>query len=262
MPNVNYMGSTNFLIEVAKGKVAGHSFVNKFGHNPTITTATDPEDVWAGGGIYAFYPTSAQAMEIVSSSTEDGPGGTGALTVFVYGLNEDWEETTETLTMNGTTPVPLTNTYRRMYRAFAITAGSNETNVGNITVRDTGTSTTAIYIAAGDGQTQQAIYTIPGGHRAWFVKGYVGVSSSAKNLANGAVFKWKVRPNNGVNGAWQVKGQIECINYGSSWFQYEYGIPAGPLPEKTDIRIECTEVSDTFGVVGGFDLLLVKEGYE
>jgi hypothetical protein len=63
--------------------------------------------------------------------------------------------------------------------------------------------------------------------------------------------------NNGVNGAWLVQGEIGCVNSGSSHWQYEYGIPAGPLPEKTDIRIELTTASAIFDAVGGYDLLLV-----
>ena len=168
----------------------------------------------------------------------------------------------ETVTLNGTTPVTLTKQYIRMFRGIILTAGSNETNVGNVTVEDSDNGQVAIYIAADDGQTQQAIYTIPAGYRGWFIKGYVGISDSAKTTIQGVGFKWKARANNGTNGAWATKGQIENITYGSSWFQYEYGIPAGPLPGKTDIRMECFSVTDTFGVVGGFDILLVQEGFE
>ena len=49
------IGSTDFMLEVAKGNVVGHSQMNKYGHNPEVTTATDPEDVWSGGGLYEFY---------------------------------------------------------------------------------------------------------------------------------------------------------------------------------------------------------------
>ena len=253
----------NFLLEVAKGSVPGHSYVNKFGHNPSVTTATDPEDVWPDGGLYAFYPTTAQSMEVVSSDDEDGGAGTdtGALTMQVYGLDANWDLQEETVTLNGTTPVALSNTYIRMFRAVVLTAGSANTNIGNITVRIVTVGTVAISILASDGQTQQAIYTIPNGKTGYFIKGYVGISKGGGATAYGAEFKWKAKANNGSNGAWATKGQIECITHGNSWWQYEYGIPAGPLPEKTDIRIECYEVTGTLGVVGGFDILLVDDGY-
>ena len=246
-----------FLVAVASGQVSGYSAVNKFGHNPTV--ATGDEDLWAGGGFYGFYPTNAQSMSIVSSSVGDDTSSTGAHTVIVYGLDANWLETSETATMDGTTSVALTNTYRRMYRGIVLTIGTSASNVGNITVTNSA-GDVAIYIAADDGQTQQAIYTIPAGKTGYFLKGYVGVSDGGNAASReSAQFKWKARLNNGTTGAWQTKGQIECINDGGSWWQYEYGAPSGPLAAKTDIRLECTESSATLGVVGGYDILLIDD---
>jgi len=251
----------NFLLEVAKGNVPGHFSINKFGHNPDVDTTTDPEDVWGGGGLYGFYPTTAQSIEVISDSTNDdgSPAGTGAQTVIIYGLDSNWDRQDETVTLDGTTAVAIPGTWLRIYRVVVLTAGTVGTNAGNLTVRISGGGTTAAYIMAGDGQTQQAIYTIPNGYTGFFIKGYVGMSDGGSSVSRESVkFKWKARPNNGVNGAWQTKGQIEVINDGTPYWQYRYGVPAGQLPEKTDIRIECVEVSaDDIGVVGGFDLVMV-----
>jgi len=251
--------NTDFMLEVVKGNVPGHSAINKFGHNPAV--ATGPEDIWSGGGIYAFYPATAQTMEVVSSDDEDGGAGTdtGALTMQIYGLDANWAEVDETITLNGTTVVAVTgHTYIRMYRAIVLTAGSHGTNVGNIAVRIASAGTTGAYIAADDGQTQQAIYTIPGGKTGYFTKGYTGVSDGGSSVSReSATFKQIMRPNNGTTGAWQVKGQVECINDGNTTWQYGYGMPAGPIEEKTDVRLECTTTSTELGVVGGFDIVLV-----
>jgi len=249
-----------FLYQVAQGLIPGYSSVNKFGHNESITTASDPEDVWCGGGTYDFYPTTAQSMEIVSTSSEDTlTTGTGAWTVIIYGKDGDFNEISETVDMNGTNAVALSNTYIRMHRAIVLTAGSVMDNVGNISVQVSGGGDVGAYIAAGDGQTQQAIYTIPAGKQGMFVKGYVGISKGGGATVYAAEFKWKLKLTNGGDEAWQTKGQIECITHGSSWWQYEYGIPIGMIPEKTDIKIECTEVTGTVGVVGAFDLLLIDD---
>jgi len=260
----SYQPSTNkdFLIEVAKGNIPGHSVVNKFGHNPSITTSTDPEDIWAGGGLYDFYPTTAQAMQVVSTSIEDDTGGSGAITMIFYGLDSNWDAINETITLDGQDTVNLVNSYIRMFRAVALTAGSAGTNVGTITVKQDGAGTDiAIVIAPTDGQTQQAIYTIPNNTTGYFIKGYVGISKGGGATVYAAEFKWKARLNNGTSGAWATKGQMECITHGSNWWQYEYGVFGGGIPEKSDIRIECFEVTGTVGVVGGFDLLLVQDGY-
>jgi hypothetical protein len=67
----NRVDVSNFLIEVSKGNVAGHVVMNKFGANPDVNIATTPEDVWDGGGVYGFLPTTAQLMEMESTDAND-----------------------------------------------------------------------------------------------------------------------------------------------------------------------------------------------
>jgi len=244
----------DFYLSVAEGKVDGYSSINKFGHNPL---ADSGDDVWGGGGEYNFYPISAEAMEIVSTSATDTVGGIGARTVLVYGLNESWDEVSEIVNMNGLTPVTLNHTYKRMYRGVVLTVGNNVTNIGDITVDSQVDGDTAIFIGANDGQTQHAIYTVPRGYNAYFIKGYVGLADDDKN-GELAEFQWQARPNNGVTGAWAVKGEMGLNNLGSSHWQYEYGVPAGAIPEKTDIRIKVILATSHMGVVGGFDIVLVE----
>jgi hypothetical protein len=249
----------DFYTEVAKGNVKGHSHINKFGDNPTAEAG---DDIWGGGGTYPFFPTAAVAVDIVSTSTDDDAGGIGAIQVIVQGLDANWEEQQETVTLDGLGIVQLTKTYVRLFRAWVHEAGSSNTNAGVITAyaRATGSGVTAgdvgIYITVGAGQTLQTIYTIPAGKTAYFIKGYVAIAIDVQTAENG-VFRWLMKLNNGVNGAWLVQGEIGCVNSGSSHWQYEYGVPAGPLPEKTDIRIELTTASAIFDAVGGYDLLLV-----
>jgi hypothetical protein len=201
-------------------------------------------------------------MEIVSDDDEDGGAGTdtGALSAIVYGLDSGFNEVSQTINLNGTAPVPLDDqNLLRVYRIIVLTAGSVGTNVGEIDVREIATPAN-IYagVQIGDGQTQMAIYTIPSGKSGYFIKGYVGIGAGGSPVSNeDALFKWKARINPDANGAWATKGQIDVTTSGSNWWQYEYGASAGPLPEKTDIKIECTSTSATLGVVGGFDLLLV-----
>lgn len=257
-----YQPNNDFYLEVAKGNIEGHSAVNKFGHNPA---ATSGDDIWGGSGRYVFFPTAGVLIDIVSTADSDnGATATGALTVIVQGLDENWDFVEELVTMNGTTPVTtMTTTFVRLFRAFVQIAGANETNDGAITAyaRSTGSGVTAgdvgIYITVDSGQTQQCIYTIPAGKSAYFIKGYVGLATSVKTAENG-VFRWMLRVNAfGPGGAWLVQGEMGLVNLGSGSWQYEYGVPAGPIPEKTDIRIELTDASTSFDTVGGFDLILV-----
>ena len=61
---------TDFFLEVAKGNVPGHSFITKFGENPTIAAAAGFEDVWDGGGIY-LNPVAAVVHNVSSSLAAD-----------------------------------------------------------------------------------------------------------------------------------------------------------------------------------------------
>lgn len=244
----------DFYLEVAQGNISGYSSVNKFGNNPAV--ATTGEDVWSGGGTYDFYPTSAEAMTIVSSSTDDDSGGPGAWEVVIYGLDENWLEVSETAILNGDSAVTLNNSYIRQFRCVVITCGDSGTNVGNITTNSDIDDAVGVYIAADDGQTQQAIYTVPVGKNAYFIKGYVAMGNNTFQ-GESAEFKWQGRLNNGVNGAWATKGQVSLINIGNSYWIYKYGVPAGPFPEKTDIRILVSTATDVITAQAGFDLILV-----
>lgn len=246
----------NFLVEVAKGNVPGHSIVNKYGHNGSAEAG---DDVWSGDGAYAFFPTNGQAVWAQSTSAADDIASTGCYSVIFYGLNSSWALANETVELDGTTPVALTNTYLRMFRGICLAVQGAESNVGTITVTNSA-GTVAINIAAGDGQTQQAIYTVPEDHRALFIKGYVGLANSDKN-GQGGSFVQQMRVNNGASGAWQTKGQIGLLNIAQSYWQYSYGAPAGPIPERTDIRLRLKTAEATMDTVGGFDLLLIEDGY-
>lgn len=72
---VNQFGvlpTADFLFDVKRGFYNGITQGNKFGRNGDIGTATTPEDIWNGGGVYTgFNPTSGDNIEVFSSSTSD-----------------------------------------------------------------------------------------------------------------------------------------------------------------------------------------------
>ena len=141
MPSIKT--SSDFYTEVAKGRVPGHSAVRKFGHNPT-TTAGD--DIWAGLGVYAFFPATALPMEVLSTNDEDTLNGDGAWNIEFEYLDADWNVQTKTVDLAGQTPVALSVSAIRGYRIKVLQAGtvSGNTNLGIITVRAVGGATAAI----------------------------------------------------------------------------------------------------------------------
>jgi hypothetical protein len=251
---MSYITNKEYYLEVARGNVPGASIINKFGHNPLVPTTG--ADIWGGLGLYEFYPTSGQNMEIVSTDADDTNLGDGAWTVIVFGLDDNGLEVDEIVEMDGLNPVALTaHQYTAVYRAVVLTAnGPTLTNVGAISIQISGGGTLAAFIGIDDGQTQMTHYTIPANKHGFFIEGYVALGNDDKNGV-GATFQW-LSKSPGVNGAWAVKGQAPLVNIGSSHFIYEYGAPAGVLPSLSSVKIRCTVADSISDGIGGYDLIL------
>jgi len=69
---MSFFGTKDFLLEVAKGNVGGHSTYNKFGANTDVDTASTPEDMWNGANEYTgFNATTGDSIEVNSSNNAD-----------------------------------------------------------------------------------------------------------------------------------------------------------------------------------------------
>ena len=119
---MTFVPNRNFYAEVAKGNVPKHSLVHKFGAH-TLTTTLEPI---CFSGFYRT-PTTATALEFVSSSTNDTSAGTGAREVTVIGLDSSWNEVSQTVTTNGTTAVALSTDLIRLYRWYVSSSGTYAT---------------------------------------------------------------------------------------------------------------------------------------
>jgi hypothetical protein len=145
--------------------------VNKFGFNPDVDTGTVPADIWTPGGVYPYSTfVTAQTLELVSLSANDTSAGTGARTVFVEGLDSVLAEQTETVTLNGLTPVAIPGTWTAINRMYIVTAGTTGKNEGSINCQISGAGAIVSQIAfrisltasqEGKGQTEQAVYRVP-----------------------------------------------------------------------------------------------------
>lgn len=153
-------------LAISKGHTKGHRTLYKFGYNPDVNG--DEETVWSQGGDFP-YPTSAVTMFVSSTSVNDANGGTGANSILIQGLDENYDEIEETVLLNGQTQVATQNSYLRVYRAFVTLAGTGGTSGGIIYVGSSGATSgvpnTTIYANLHLGnQTQIAAYTVPAGY--------------------------------------------------------------------------------------------------
>jgi len=153
-------------LAIARGHTPGYRALYKFGYNPDVNGTE--ETVWAQGGNYPWID-SAVTMFVSSSSANDTNGGTGANTILIQGLDEDYNEIEETVALNGQTQVATQLSYLRVYRAFVTLAGSSGTAGGTIYIGSSGASAGVpngtVYADLGFGnQTQIAAYTVPAGY--------------------------------------------------------------------------------------------------
>lgn len=167
----------DFLLEVKKGKIAGHSLVHLLGENTSVSTSF--ETLWGIGGLYPF-PTAAATIEAISTDANDTSGGTGARTIHVYGLDTNFEEIDEVITMNGTTATTATTqSFRRInlviVEGIGVYGGSN---IGDITIRVSGAGANLSYIEVGEGQSNIAVYTIPLGKTGYMLDASITMDSN------------------------------------------------------------------------------------
>lgn len=153
---------TNFNYEVALGRRQGYTTWNKWGYNDDVDTGT--ETIWSYGGTFARM-TATDTLSVVSSDVNDTSAGTGARSIVIIGVDENYVPQTVVVTMNGTTPVVTTGyNWLGVNRVAIYSAGTGEANAGNITVSRTTGGSVQAYVPLGEGATQQAFFFVPANH--------------------------------------------------------------------------------------------------
>lgn len=177
----------NYLEALAEGDISGHTAFQKYGR---CTVSNSGIDVWEGNSVYAF-PAAATKMDIVSTdNVNDKAGGTGALKVKINGLIAGYIETTEEVTLNGTTIVTTSNAFLRINKMWVSAAGSGGAAVGIITAKVTGGATVYAQISATYTQSRQAIYTVPAG-KYLYIKS-LSISSGVGNTTASGKFNFVI----------------------------------------------------------------------
>ena len=172
---MTYLTDKEFYLEAARGNIAGVYTVNKFGEATDCDDGIDT-DIWDGAdGTTStdvwVQPTTARIHDITSTDVDDTSAGTGMRTVRIYGLT-DWDtaETSEDVTLNGTSNVATSNSYVIIHRMKGLTFGSTGSNEGIITATAQTDATVTAAIQAGEGQTLMAIYGIPSTQKIYLLQ--------------------------------------------------------------------------------------------
>lgn len=245
-----------FNLQVSRNQIAYHEPVYKFGNNPAV--ADSIETIWQQGGLYS-YLSAATVLKVSSSSTNDASAGTGARTVELFGLDGDYNEISETVTLNGQTAVNTTQSYLRINRMIVRSAGSGGANAG-VLYAGTGTVTSGvpanIYATVnGDGsnQTLMALWTVPAGYTAYLVQ-YDISNGTTSNTPAVCKLSLVARPYGEVFQTKDVKSLTTGMHIENTLV-----IPV-KFTEKTDIEVRAisSSASVSFDISSAFELIYIK----
>lgn len=238
-------------LRAARGLVAGVTMLRKFGHRTSVSTSFVP--VWSKGAAVTWL-TSAGTVDVVSNSANDDAAGSHAQKVTVEGLDSNWAELTEEVSLTGSGTAQSTGSFIRVNRAYVSQVGTyGNSNAAVIEVQDSAGSNVLAHIPLGDGQTQQLIYTVPAGKTLY-------VTSSTFSSVAGKPSTWRatVRFDADVTAS-TMKAFRNLATYQGIDAAFHSGYtPYIAIPAKSDIVVEAKVVSGGTGdVAGDFEGYLV-----
>jgi hypothetical protein len=225
---------------VAEGNITDHTFIHKFGAVPSLSNGTTGS-VWDINDT--VYPWSAfDTAGVVNLDRANTSDANKVITVI--GLDADYNETQESITLTNASNNTGTVVFKRVFRAFV---ADGVTNVGNIDIqRD---STTVARITATKGQTLMAVYTIPAGYTGYLYKGTASAQSGADATGNMFVRFFGQQ-------SFRTQHTFEVGGTGGQ-YTYEFTFPP-PIPEKSDIDVQVVGRTNNGRYTAAFDLLLIE----
>ena len=240
-----------FELQVSRGQIMGHRAVTLFGYNADVDTAE--ETIWTGGGILTS-PAAAGVLKVSSSSADDNSAGTGARTIVLMGLDANYNEISETITLNGQTAVNTVKSFLRVNYLYVTTVGSGGTAAGTIYV-GTGVVTAGVpatiygQIAVGDNASLMAHYTVPAGYTAYMTYGNIGTGQ----LTGAHTVTGRLLTTNG-NG---IRKTAAIVAFGTGVQNFVFKEPL-MIPEKNDVEASAVSSAGNAPVSATIQLVLVK----
>jgi len=227
-----------FELQVARTQIMGHNTVNIYGYQTSVTTSVIP--LWENATTYT-YPSSAITMNLAGTS-----GDTAKITI--VGLDANYLQISETLTLSGATAVPTVNKYFRINSMF-VTSGSASNPSGAVTLKDVTNTTTYAQINAGIGRTQMAIYTVPAGYTLYLSRVNAYTSFNGNN-ANYVTYRNQSITSNGVVTVTQQSPFTQ--------FYSAQRVMPRPFTEKTDLQIQFSTSTGTAAISVAVECFLIQ----
>jgi hypothetical protein len=170
LPVTNTSSSaTDFFVSVSRGLVSGYSTAIIDGRIESLNTTDGIDVIWTGHGTEDWQGplTSAETLDIVSSSANDDSAGTRARTLLIKGLDGNYDQISEVVNLDGTTTVTSTNSYVIVHNLITLgTGGGGQANEGNISVTATTDGRLMGYVPATEGWSRNGFFMVPNDKKA------------------------------------------------------------------------------------------------
>jgi len=238
--SITRFGKTEpFYLQLARGQIENHKHVFKFGFNPDINGTE--ETIWDVGGIYA-YPASAVTM--TATTTAGVPATDNGVKITIVGLDADYNEVSQEITLAGSGTATTTQTFLRVFRAF-VSGSQAPTDDVNIT----NGGTTYARVTLNDNQTLMAVWTVPAGYTAYILKGNLG--SGTSNINQYIIARLVSRE---LGGVFRTQAKV-TIQSGEIALDFE--VPVA-FPEKTDIEARALSSGANNLIFADFEIIYIK----
>jgi len=253
---MSFIGHTDFLIEVQKGNIAGHSIIHKFGRNDSV-----PNGTWAFINLLGAttHPlTAATTVRVKAGNGADTAAGAGAREITIQGIDSNLAEISEAVATAGASASGNTTaSFWRVHRAWVSSCGTyGAANTAAVVIENSAGGTDLIQIATEEGQTQYGGWTVPTGKTAYLL-------SSSVTVDSGKEVDFKLNTRADFNDASSDPFKSVRLNTFFDRLAAPHTLqprsPSSPIPALTDIWWEARGSAGTEAVSVDFELLIVDD---
>lgn len=247
---MTYIAYKDYFVNVATGDIPGASIFIMQGETLTVKDVVRGQ-VYPGDSLSLPTPSSAETLSIVSDSANDSSTGSGAKTITVTGIDDSNTLVSDTVLMNGTTPVITTQSFKRVFLIEATTVGSSGIVSGIITCNGS-ISSDEYAVLSGDNIAGTGIFTVPVGKVCILGPLVVDLSPGGKSVL--VITELQTR-SNVIDSPWIVRirsSQIaDTLSNNSQENTYPQVFPTG-----TDMRFVYSATDDDVTLLAKSHLIL------
>lgn len=178
MPTSKFDTEIYKKIAIAFGSLDGFQDKHILGADHDVA-ASSTEDV-TEDGVITFLEAPTTVRIKAGGNAADDASGAGAREITLEGLDENWDQITETITTAGASASSVTtNQFIRVTRAYCSSVGTyTGNNTGEIVIENGTGGTDLLGIEAGIGASETSEYSIPAGWHGFITRVSAHVDAS------------------------------------------------------------------------------------